>query len=377
MADRISSKKYQGVYYRESIEVKHQGKPDRIYWITWYHAGKKQWLKIGSASGGITEEYASRRRIDIINKLNLGENPDLLTRKKGATVGDIVAAYFEWRKAEGKHTTADKNRYDLHLKPVIGTTAVHAIAPEQLDALKIELLGKLSSSTTKKAFSLMRAAVNLAIKRKKYIGVNPFSAQSDFSMPKEKNQRIRYFAPPEADALLEELEKRSTQLYHMAVVALHTGMRATEIFGIKGSDVHDKDHVAIITAKGGERETVFLPPDVLAILASYRTTPDALIFPDKKGNRIKNVSDTFNRAVNALGLNNTTDPLLQVTFHTLRHTFASWLAQSGKVTLLELKELMRHKRIEMTMRYAHLIPDKQREKLSIISDAIAAHRQSS
>ena len=38
----------------------------------------------------------------------------------------------------------------------------------------------------------------------------------------------------------------------------------------------------------------------------------------------------------------------------MRHTFASWLAQSGKVTLMELQKLMRHKNITMTMRYAHL-----------------------
>ena len=59
-----------------------------------------------------------------------------------------------------------------------------------------------------------------------------------------------------------------------------------------------------------------------------------------------------------------------VTFHTLRHTFASWLAQSGKVTLLELQKLMRHESLAMTQRYAHLIPGQERSKLAIIDNLL-------
>ena len=54
----------------------------------------------------------------------------------------------------------------------------------------------------------------------------------------------------------------------------------------------------------------------------------------------------------------------------MRHTFASWLAQSGKVTLMELQKLMRHKNITMTMRYAHLFPDRK-AKSSIIGEMLA------
>jgi hypothetical protein len=45
-----------------------------------------------------------------------------------------------------------------------------------------------------------------------------------------------------------------------------------------------------------------------------------------------------------------------VTFHTLRHTFASHLVMSG-ADLVTVKELMGHRDIEMTMRYTHLSPD--------------------
>jgi len=46
----------------------------------------------------------------------------------------------------------------------------------------------------------------------------------------------------------------------------------------------------------------------------------------------------------------------KITAHSLRHTHASWLAEGG-LDILQIKEQLGHKNIEMTMRYAHLIPN--------------------
>jgi len=67
----------------------------------------------------------------------------------------------------------------------------------------------------------------------------------------------------------------------------------------------------------------------------------------------------YQRTVDALGLNDTsTDAKDRVVFHTLRHTFASWLAIRG-TPLYTIQRLMGHKSIKMTERYAHLCPDVQ------------------
>jgi integrase len=42
--------------------------------------------------------------------------------------------------------------------------------------------------------------------------------------------------------------------------------------------------------------------------------------------------------------------------HGLRHTYASWLISSGKVSLAEIQALLGHSSAVMTQRYAHLIP---------------------
>ncbi len=54
-----------------------------------------------------------------------------------------------------------------------------------------------------------------------------------------------------------------------------------------------------------------------------------------------------------------------VTFHTLRHTFASWLVMEG-VRLFEVSQLLRHASIQMTERYAYLASDHLHDPVASI-----------
>lgn len=100
------------------------------------------------------------------------------------------------------------------------------------------------------------------------------------------------------------------------------------------------------------------------------------MLPALDGSRRTSVPDTYERVVRELGLNNTgeviehddgtfTEPQIddarqRVVFHTLRHTFASWLVQKG-TPLYTVAELMGHTTLTMTRRYAHLAPDTVRK----------------
>ena len=53
--------------------------------------------------------------------------------------------------------------------------------------------------------------------------------------------------------------------------------------------------------------------------------------------------------------------------HGLRHSFASWLASSGEVSMYELQKLMTHSSPQMTQRYAHLHDEALRRASGVAS----------
>lgn len=144
------------------------------------------------------------------------------------------------------------------------------------------------------------------------------------------------------------------------------------MFRLKGRDIDANAGILYVLAKGGKRVPVRVPADILSMLLSYGRSPSEYIFQGPRTKKpLKNTPHSFKTAVRELGLEaDGEDSLYVITLHTMRHTFASWLAQSGKVSIMELQKLMRHETIAMTMRYAHLIPGQENEKLSIIDDIL-------
>jgi site-specific recombinase XerD len=81
--------------------------------------------------------------------------------------------------------------------------------------------------------------------------------------------------------------------------------------------------------------------------------PDELVFPNRDGKRMKHISKTFDETVEKLGLNRgITDSRYKAVYHSLRHTHASRLLESG-VDIYHVKELLGHQSVQTTERYTH------------------------
>jgi integrase len=86
--------------------------------------------------------------------------------------------------------------------------------------------------------------------------------------------------------------------------------------------------------------------------------PEEPVFRARNGSRYRDISTAFTTAVQRASIPD-------FTFHDLRHTFASRLVMAG-VDLTTVKELMGHKHIAMTLRYAHLAPGHKRSAIAVL-----------
>jgi site-specific recombinase XerD len=134
-------------------------------------------------------------------------------------------------------------------------------------------------------------------------------------------------------------------------------MRAGEIFPLTWGDIDlNRKIITIRDPKNTQNRAAYMTSEVEKMfIGMERKGHDDLVFQDKRhGNRIKEVSHVFRLIIDELGLNkDVTDPRQKVVFHTLRHTFASWLVEGG-TDLYIVKELMGHSTLRMTERYSHV-----------------------
>ena len=106
-------------------------------------------------------------------------------------------------------------------------------------------------------------------------------------------------------------------------------------------------------AKKGKTETIPMNDQARAILTALPQTKSPYVFPGRYDDKPRgNITDMLRRVKEKAGLPESFRPL-----HGLRHSFASWLARSGQVSMYELQKLLTHSSPQMTQRYAHLHDD--------------------
>ncbi|NPU86400.1 MAG: site-specific integrase [Syntrophaceae bacterium] len=355
--------RYTGVYERKAEKRVHNGRPDVCFDITYKRFGKKIWEKVGWLSEGYSAKVASDLRANRLRNVRHGDELPQ-DKVKAPYFKDIASKYLEWA-AENKSRGGcdDASRYGRYLSPTFDDKRLDEIFPLDLERLKNQIARDgLSPASVKHTLVLFRQMFNKAVLWGLYKGENPIKG---VKMPVLQNQRERFLTPEEADKLLIELKSASGQLLHdMALLSLHCGLRFGEICNIRGQDLDfENGMIHIADPKNKQSRKAFMSNTVKKMLAMRKPdSPDELLFRDRRhGGRVNYVSATFGRAIKKLGLNDgITDPRQKITFHSLRHTFASWLALNGE-PILTIRDLLGHKTLAMTSRYAHLMPEHKKQ----------------
>jgi integrase len=175
----------------------------------------------------------------------------------------------------------------------------------------------------------------------------------------ENNGRVRFLDDKELPALLEACKRAKwPKLYALVLLALTTGARRGELEALRWRDIDlDGGLATLERSKNGDKRVLPLLPNAIEALRPHVGAPGALLFassrrPDVAHNHVP----CWHTALKVAGVRS-------FRFHDLRHSCASYLAQSG-ATLLEIADVLGHRNLSVTRRYSHLAVEHKSKLVS-------------
>ena len=397
---------HRGIRFREHQTRKHGIRKDRYYSIRYKLNGKDveeglgwetEWKARQKETGRSLEQEAILRLSEVKSNQRSGEGPITLREKRdlaeqkrevereeaerrakeSLTFREVFTEhYFPIAKANKTQRSwaREESLFRLWIDKAIGGLPLKDIGPLHLERLKKRMAdaGKAPRSTLY-AIQTIRQVFNYAVRNDLYGGKNPANL---VRKPAPDNRRLRFLSHEEAETLLEALKPRSKDLHDMTLLSLHCGLRAGEIFALTWGDVNfDQGVLTLRDTKSGRTRNAYLTDRTKAMIeARPHGGPDHRVFPARgTDNPRAAISKRFMDVVKELGLNaGVTDRRRKVTFHTCRHTYASWLCLSG-VDLYTVKNLMGHQTFAMTERYAKLTGVAMRGAVTTFEEGMKTH----
>ena len=358
----MKATKYIGVKYHDSKDG------IRTYYIQYKHDGKVKRQKVGTKAEGVTPLYCKKLRDETLVKLRLGEKAPIKSKSKIKTLSEVSEEYFESGGKNGELRTKSKMQslYNTHLshfenEPLtyFDKNAIDTLIDDKKKEKSKKTKRILSLQTVSNIITLLSAILHWAKDEKSYIDTVPTIKRKKL---KVDNIRERYLTTDEILTLYKEIKtsslvRKRERLLLFTKLSLATGARLGSILGIKGKDINRTNKtVTIKNFKTNNTYTAFLPDNVLALIPDLK--PHELLIDVSDAKQLQRplqriLNKLFNEGLNA------DDRKDRVVIHTLRHTFASHLAING-TPIHTVMKLMDHKNIEMTLRYAKLMPDSGR-----------------
>ncbi|MGH1345633.1 MAG: tyrosine-type recombinase/integrase [Nannocystales bacterium] len=199
-----------------------------------------------------------------------------------------------------------------------------------------------------------------------------------------KTQRpsFDFFDFEEAERLLTAARAAPDPWSAMIPTAVFTGLRLGELRGLLWSDVdlagaqlHVRraadDAGKLGPPKSGRARVVDLPRRAVEVLRAHRHIRGAFVFCREDGSMLQRwhceSKSKLERGDSPLMKRCWEAGLRRMGWHGLRHTYASHLMMRG-ASVTQVKELLGHSSISMTMRYAHLSPNARRSAAALLDE---------
>ena len=297
--------------------------------------GKQKQIKAGKTKA-IAQELERKILSERDTQKRFGYKP-----LKEITFDEFIKEYFERVKTRLSKNSLENKKLQLNLMAKnFGNKLLSELTEE-------DFYNFISNKNKINTIKTYKIALQAFLTEANDAGYN--TGKLNIKIALKGNQRIRYLTKEEAEKLINN----SGKLRLLIIMALSTGMRKMEMLNLTWQDIDlNAKLIHIEETKNGERRSIPISNSLMEELQKEEKQ-DGKIFLN-----IGRKLQCFRTILKKCEIEN-------FHFHDLRHTFASWLAMKG-VSLYTIKELLGHKSILMTQRYAHLSPDSKKIAVNLI-----------
>jgi integrase len=289
--------------------------------------------------------------------------------KQISVIDGVWDKYLSWAKQHKRSWKNDLQRWQMHVQPHLSGKKMDAITTYDVHFVikKMRLRRTYAPATIKHVIVLIKRVYNWAGEMDLYSGQNP---AAKIKIPKLNNEITECLSKDEICRLLKTLDHWvNTRVALLIKFALYTGLRRGELFNLKWENVDCKNGwIYLSDTKGGKDSYLPISDEALKVLneaINHLPYPDCpYVFPNKHGGKRTTISKIWTRIKKRAKISH------GFRFHGLRHTYASYLASSGKVSQYTLQKLLTHKTPQMTQRYAHLFDQTLREGANLLPELI-------
>ncbi len=330
-----------------------------------YRRGQVYWVAYKASDGSICRESTGEKSQEeaeffLVNRRKQVRDGEIVEarKRKNNKFAELAKDYLKW--AERQKSYRDKRLLTKQLVERFGDLKVSDLNTKIIEQWQSEQLKGNMPATVNRKLTVLKHMINK--------GTDWGMATEDtlkrlykVKQLKEENTRLRFLNIEECQTLISCCAEH---LKPIVTVALHTGMRLSEILKLKWAQVDLKHGFFLLNiTKNGERREIPID-NTLTIMFNnmLRGFESKYVFTGKDGDPYKSVKRSFSTALKKAGIHD-------FRFHDLRHTFASHLVMAG-VDLTSVKELLGHKSLAMTTRYAHLSPSHKRKAVNTLDNVI-------
>jgi len=279
-----------------------------------------------------------------VNRQKLGLYPVQASHK--ILFYDLADRYLDYCRIHNVNIRDKENKVGKW-RDYFGNIPLQAITAKQVEQYKQERIKSgISPSSVNREVGCLKTMLNRAVDWG-MIGHNPIAR---VKMLREPEPRTRYLTTEEIELLLSHCAEH---LKPIVLVALYTGMSRKEILNLTKEDIDWNTKTIYVRNSKNPRRNRQIP-----IHSDLTDTLKSIYLATRKGKRLfpyQKIQTSFEGAVRRAGLKD-------VTFHTLRHTFASHYLMSGG-SLETLGRRLGHSNPITTMRYSHFSQKFERQDI--------------